>query len=276
MPPPTPTPLPKLDELVMAAMGGWNSDSISPDQVELTLSYFADDAVFTMVGFPPEMPAGFIGKEAIRAAYESWLPLHPRLEVKIESIEGDTVTATTSYWSDPMRAMAIAPLVGKDEYTFQDGKITSETWTLTEESQTQFINAMATATAPTPSPEALAVSLDELVGIWKGYWSDVTDVYFEIKEGGRFRTFLPGGSLISGGDEISKGYVSFENSKLIFLSTSGNVAEVCAKNPGAEYTVYVTKQGEKTVQLRFELDGEDNCVDRKEYLNGRILTLVEP
>jgi hypothetical protein len=129
---------------------------------------------------------------------------------------------------------------------------------------------MAAAAAPTPFPEALAVSLDELVGTWKGYWSDKTSVYFEIKEGGRSRTFFPNG------DEIDKGYVSFENSKLIFPSVGRNAADVCLKNPRGEYMVYVTKQGEQTIKLRFELVGEDYCVDRKEYLNGRTLTPVEP
>lgn len=59
------------------------------------------------------------------------LPLHPKLEVQIEAVEENTVTATTSYWSDPMRAMEIAPPVGTDVYIFEDGKIVSQTWTLT-------------------------------------------------------------------------------------------------------------------------------------------------
>ena len=77
VPTPFPTPAPRLDELVMAAMGGWNSDEIGADQIDLTISYFADAAVFEMIGFPPDMPSRFVGREAIRAAYESWLPLHP-------------------------------------------------------------------------------------------------------------------------------------------------------------------------------------------------------
>jgi len=269
-PPPSPTPLPKLDELVMAAMAGWNSDQISPDQVDLTLSYFADDAVFKMLGFPPDIPSEFKGKEAIRAAFESWMPLHPKLEVKIEAVEGDTVIATTSYWSDPMRAMKVAPLVGKDVYIFMDGKIASETWTLTEETQSKLASAMATAAAPTPSPEALAASLDELVGNWEGYWSDQTSLYFEVKEGGGWRVYFPNG------DEISGGTVTFEDGKLIFLSMSGNAAHICLNNPRAEYVVYVTKQGEQSIKLRFELVGEDQCADRKEFLNGRELTPVKP
>ena len=269
-PPPTSTPLPKLDELVMAAMAGWNSDQISPDQIELTLSYYADDAVFTIVGMPPQIPGEFIGREAIQAAFESWLPLHPRLEVKIESVGGDTVTATTSYWSDPTRAMKVAPLVGKDVYLFEDGKIVSETWTLNEESQSQFASAMATATAPTPSPEGLAASIDELVGNWKGYWSDVTSVYFELKDTGAYRTYFPNG------DEISKGYVTFEDGKLIYSSQASgpSVTEAC-KYP-AVYEAYVVRQGDETIQIRFVLIGEDPCIDRNEYMNGKTLTPVKP
>ena len=269
-PTPSPTPLPKLDELVMAAMEGWNSDEINPDQIDLTISYFADDAIFRMVGFPPTIPSEFKGKEAIRAAYESWMPLHPKLEVKIETVEGDTVTATTSYWSDPMRAMKVAPLVGADVYVFVDGKIASETWTLTEESQSKFASAMATAAAPTPAPEGLAASLDELAGNWNGRWSDTTSIYFEITEDGRTRTYFPNG------EEINRGTAAFEDGKLILISLSGVVADICAKNPRAEYTVYVTKQGEQSIILRFELVGEDYCANRKEYLNGRKLTPVKP
>lgn len=271
VPTPVPTPLPALDELVMEAMAGWNSEEISPDQIDLTVSYFADDAEFEMIGFPPDVPGRFVGKEEIRAAFESWLPLHPKLEVIIEAVEEDTVTATTSYWSDPLRAMHIAPLVGTDVYVFEDGKIVSETWTLTEESQSGFANAMATAAAPTPSPEAPAASLDDLVGLWSGYWSDQTPLYFEIEEDGAFTISLPEG------DRIIWGKVTFEDGKLVFTSADGNVATKCAENPRADYLVYVTKQGDQSVKLRFELASEEEqCVDRQEFLDGRVLKPVNP
>ena len=104
-----------------------------------------------MVGFPPEVLADFAGKEDIRAAYESWLPLHPKLEVTIQKVEGDTVTAMTRYWSDPTRGMGIAPLEGIDVYVVKDGKIVSEVWTLTDESREKFQAAFAAAMAPTPT-----------------------------------------------------------------------------------------------------------------------------
>lgn len=270
VPTPIPTPLPEPDELVMAAMGGWDSDEINADQIELTIAHFADDAVFEMIGFPPDVPSQFIGKEAIRAAFESWLPLHPRLQVQIETVEDNTVTATTSYWSDPMREMKIAPLVGTDVYVFEGGKIVSETWTLTEETQRKLASGMATAAAPTPSPEGPAASLDELVGRWSGYWSDQTPLYFDIGADGNFTISLPEG------DRIIWGTLTFEDGKLIFTSSEGNVASICAENPMAEYLVYVTKQGDQTIKLRFELDSEEQCGDRKEFLDDRQLKPVNP
>lgn len=135
----------KPDEIVTAATKGWNSDSISATQVDTTLSYFSDDAVFKMVGFPAQIPAEFTGKEAIRAAFESWMPLHPKLQVDVIKVEGNTVAAKTQYWSDTMRSMGVAPLVGTDVYIIKDSKIVSETWTLDNESQTKFASAFATA-----------------------------------------------------------------------------------------------------------------------------------
>ena len=145
--PPTATPIPP-EHIVSAAMQGWDREGVDAGQVDATLAYFADDAAFKMVGFPPEIPADLPNKAAIRQAYESWLPLHPRLQVKIEKTEGDRVIATTSYWSDPTRAMGIAPLVGTDVYVVKNGKITQETWTLTDESRQAFAAAMARAAAP--------------------------------------------------------------------------------------------------------------------------------
>lgn len=58
-------------------------------------------------------------------------------------MEGDTVTARTKTWSDPTREMGVAPLVATEVYIVQDGKITSLTYTPTEESVAKLQAAMA-------------------------------------------------------------------------------------------------------------------------------------
>jgi len=121
---------------------------------------------------------------------------------------------------------------------------------------------------PALSPEVLAGSIADLVGTWKGRWSDKTSVYLEIKDGTIFRTLFPNG------DEIARGYYTFDDGLFTFRTDSGPNSGYC--DPHADYEVYVTKQADQSVALRFVLVGEDDCVDRKDYLDGKTLQLLEP
>ena len=123
---------------------------------------------------------------------------------------------------------------------------------------------------PTLSPEALAGSITDLVGTWKGRWSDTTSIYQEFTEDGIYRVFFPEG------DEISSGRFSFEGGQIQFESVKGAAADPCLQNPSAIYEVYVTKRGDQSVKLRFVLASEDNCGDRKEFLDGKTHTWLEP
>ena len=215
--------LSKPDEIVLAAMKGWDSDSVAAGQIDTTIDYFTDEATFKMVGFPPEIPAEFTGKEAIRATFESWMPLHPRLQVQVINVEGNTVTAKTLYWSDPTRGMGVAPLEGTDVYVIQDGKIASETWTLSEESQAKFQAAFAAAMAPSPTPNPY---LAEIAGTYiteltkedmppgtdlVGEWS------MEFTEEGLVEVYW-------GGDFVERGKFSISQGQLTFEATKGNSA----------------------------------------------------
>jgi hypothetical protein len=217
-----------------------------------------------MVGFPPEIKAEFVGKEAIRAAYESWLPLHPRLDVKPMKVEGNTVTASTSYWSDPTRGLGVTPLVGTDVYVFEGDKIVSETWTLTDESQQKFSTALATVTAPTPTPtlapETPISSLADVVGSWR-IW---------IGGDPNLLRFLPDGRFIVN-ENSSKGTIAVEGSQVHFLTES-----YCPSAQEARYEVYVIKQDGTPVRLRFVLVGEDGCAERKDALDGKNLVPAKP
>jgi len=129
-----------------------------------------------------------------------------------------------------------------------------------------------TSLPPTPalSPEVPVGSITDLVGTWKGRWSDTTSIYQEFTEDGTYRVFFPNG------DEIGSGEFSFEGGQIRFEHVEGAVAERCLQNPSAIYEVYVTKRGDQSVKLRFVLVGEDACVDRKEFLDGNTHSRVEP
>ena len=105
---------------------------------EGVLSYYADDAVLTLVSI-----ATYTGKEEIRTYFEEFEAGNATLEVEILQVEGDTVTSRTWYSNDDLRALGLT-LENIDEITFQDGKIVTETATLTDESLAALQAAMAT------------------------------------------------------------------------------------------------------------------------------------
>jgi LPXTG-motif cell wall-anchored protein len=105
---------------------------------EGVLSYYADDAVLTLVPI-----ATYTGKEEIRTYFEEFEAGNATLEVEILQVEGDTVTSRTWYSNDDLRALGLT-LESIDEITFQDGKIVTETATLTDESLAALQAAMAT------------------------------------------------------------------------------------------------------------------------------------
>jgi hypothetical protein len=130
--------------------------------------------------------------------------------------------------------------------------------------------AKPTPLPPTPAiaPENLAADIQELAGTWKGRWSDVTSVNMQIRETGDYKVFFPDGQV------ISTGRFAFEDGMMNFLNSSGEVSDPC-RQP-ATYQVYVTRAGDHTAFLRFVLVGEDQCVDRVDYMDGKTLQWVEP
>lgn len=116
---------------------------LSASGVEASLAYFADDAVYKLVGLPPNLPSTYTGKEQLRAWMNDLLADHFELQVEVIKEEGDTVTTKTLTWSDMTRNLGVAPLVATEVYVVKDGKIAHVTWTITPESQAKFMRALA-------------------------------------------------------------------------------------------------------------------------------------
>jgi ketosteroid isomerase-like protein len=116
--------------------------------IEAQLALFADDAVYTLIPPAPGMSGPLVGKDAIRARREELPALNAQSSIEIRQVDGDTVTALSRYSDDDLRGMSIDFIEGIEEYVIQDGKISTYTWTITDES-------LANLMAATPSPEAL-------------------------------------------------------------------------------------------------------------------------
>lgn len=125
----------------LAAVATTSVDTISAGDVAASLATFADDAVVNIL--IPGAPETYTGVEEIRPWLEGLVAQNWEGQVEILKVEGDTVTSRLTSYMDPTRALGIAPLTGMEEYVVQDGKITSYTWTPTEETVAKLQAAMA-------------------------------------------------------------------------------------------------------------------------------------
>ena len=139
---------------------------------------------------------------------------------------------------------------------------------------------------PEPSPTATPVpptatitaqaerpveSIDELVGVWQGSWSDLSIVLLEFKASKQSTQQVKGGGQFSGSE-----WYDFNDGLLIWGKhiKPMNAAQKCIDNPEATYEVYITYRGEQPEKVRFVLVGEDQCYDRQEFLDGKFLSFV--
>jgi ketosteroid isomerase-like protein len=127
------------------------AERLTAGDLEGSLAFYADDAVFEVNGLPTG-PETYKGKEAISAVWKENIGSHFKELVEVLKIEGDTVTTHTTSWHDFTRQIGVAPLEATEVYVIKNGKIASETWTLTPGSQERINFAFETAQAPTPAP----------------------------------------------------------------------------------------------------------------------------
>jgi ketosteroid isomerase-like protein len=144
-----------LGTLIQGAYDAWNAGD-----VETLKALYADNAVLCFPDFDEEGECT-TGAEEIGAWIEGLVAENFFTEVESIEVEGDTATVVAKVWADSSRAIGIAPLVTTDVYTVQDGLITSQTSTLTEESAAKLMAAMAAMepeTVPQTGGQALPLS----------------------------------------------------------------------------------------------------------------------
>jgi ketosteroid isomerase-like protein len=112
-------------------------EAMNAGDVDTALSFYADDAVLDLGAF-----GSYSGKEVLRGQFEHEVALNASWKLADFQVEGNTVIFKSTYTSDDMRALGIT-LEGTEVITIQDGKIATDTWTVTEESFAELQAAMA-------------------------------------------------------------------------------------------------------------------------------------
>jgi hypothetical protein len=109
--------------------------------------------------------------------------------------------------------------------------------------------------SPTPVPaEALASSMDDLLGVW---WFPRGPMKMELKQDGTYRVWDQySGTQAEGNFTLNSGNITWVTSH-----------PTCNDVP-ATYAAYVTTQDGKPVQLRLVLVGTDPCKPRVENSGG--------
>ena len=192
------------EAVVNSAIEAWNAGDVA------TLKdLFADDAIV----YFPDWGDTESGAEEIGAWIDSLVAEDFVIEPEITEVEGSTVTVVAKVWANPTRELGIAPLVTTDVYTIQDGKIASQTSTLSEESSASLLAAMTPAIG----------TVEDLVGAWEaGHW------VLEFTERGGYRV-RPTSSSVA----MVAGEFWFEEGELHLRDRTGG----CSQNEVGRYEI---------------------------------------
>ena len=138
----------------------------SAGDIEAQVALFADDAVYAVLPPSPDMPEPIVGTEAIRVRRAGIAAVNAESTTEITQVDGNIVTTLSRYTDDDLKSMGLDYIEGVEEYVIEDGKITSYTWTMTEESLAEFMAAMPPETMPesggTTFPYAAVLALGGL------------------------------------------------------------------------------------------------------------------
>jgi hypothetical protein len=150
-------PMPVIDAWVQALNAG---------DIDVALSYLADDAVVQIVPPAPGTSGVFAGKGEIRGWYETIVEQNGVTTLSDCQVDGETVTCVNTYAEDSFRSMGIDFIVGEWVVVVRDGKFQSYTFTMTEES----LAAIMAAMPPQAMPETggTAVPLYAAVAVFGG------------------------------------------------------------------------------------------------------------
>lgn len=142
---PAVAPSPEATVSLPAAIVMETAERYNAGDLEGTLAYWADDAVFYMVGMPPTGMEMALGKEQIGEVFAENLANNGRWEVEVIKVRGDEVVAKAKNWHDFTRQLGVAPLEAYGYYTIKEGLIDTYTWVLEEEAALKLKGALAEA-----------------------------------------------------------------------------------------------------------------------------------
>jgi hypothetical protein len=135
---------------ISAAVVGY-AERLNAGDMDGALAFFDDNAVFYILGLPPEGFERLNGKEQIGDMFEENIASHFKMEVKVLSAVDNVVTAHVTTWHDFTREIGAAPIEATSIYVIKDSKITSGSWQVSGESLARLKTVLAEMEAEGPA-----------------------------------------------------------------------------------------------------------------------------
>jgi hypothetical protein len=233
-------------------------ESLNKGDVEAALSYLAEDIVANITPPGPDGDGIYEGKGEVRGWYETIVAGKGSGAMSNCQSNGDTYTCVSTYSDDGLKSMGVDFIEGDWVVVVHNGKIQSYTFTISPESLAKF---------PPPPPqlvepldgEVLITTPETLVGRWVAKSGDLSVLHI----------FQANGILVasvSGYGTIGTGSYLFEDNLLKLEDRTGDCMGIVGR-----YEVYGIYEGGELSKLRFVLNGDDACAERRNTLDGQTL-----
>jgi ketosteroid isomerase-like protein len=265
----------KSPESVLKAI----TEALNRKDVDGATALLAEDVSQTLIPAPSGTGI-YKGKEVMRARFKEVVAGNAVHKFGKCETSGDQVTCAVTYSDDSTKPLGF-DLEFTVEAVVQNGLLKTVTWTMTGASLAKMQAAMAPTAKPTAalSPEVLATKAEDVIGVWYAKLRDLmgstTEAHLEFTAKGTYT--IIGISGDAKGVPIDHGKFKIEGGQLKFESDGG-----CVDVQGKSiipcigvYQIYVAKQGDKPVLLRFVVV-EDKAPDRKLAFDKLKLPRVEP
>jgi hypothetical protein len=116
-----------LSDVIVARDAAMNAGD-----AKLAVTYYADDASYSVIFGPGEEPLTIYGKDAILQRLQPFAEGNVEYEASLLGVIGETARAHTKWTFDGLRADGFAYLTQFEEFVFEDGKIVAHTSTVLE------------------------------------------------------------------------------------------------------------------------------------------------
>jgi len=105
-------------------------EAMNAEDLETTMSLYADDATYTVIFGPDEEPLVLTGKDAIYERLAGFMGEHVHYDATVMATLGETACAVCTWAIDDLRGDGVDHIEQFEEFVFEDGKIVAHTMTV--------------------------------------------------------------------------------------------------------------------------------------------------